>query len=101
MNQKGLTPPIVLFVAAIGLIAFFVIASITPFRDTLYNRLFPKPPSEAAETFSRFAIAGCSGGPNNSVYCYDWNIFQNSVEDIVKRFSQLYNLHQTINLPGW
>lgn len=73
LNEKGLTPPILLFIAAIGLIAFFVIASITPFRDALYNRLFPKPPSHAAEVSNKFAIAGCSGGFNADMHCYNWN----------------------------
>lgn len=50
-NQKGVIPPILLiFLAAIGIIIFFLLTSLAPFKDRLFATLFPKPPSHAQET---------------------------------------------------
>lgn len=42
--------PILILLAAVGLLGFLLISNTADFRDTLFNRLFPKPPSEAVET---------------------------------------------------
>ncbi len=72
LNQKGAIP-LLLLIAGIGLLVFIFITSTTSFKDKLFNTLFPKPPSHASETFNRFAVAGCDGGPNADLYCYNWN----------------------------
>ena len=48
-NQKG-AAPILLLVAALGLIIFLFITSTFDFKDKLFSTLFPKPPSFAASS---------------------------------------------------
>lgn len=38
---------ITISISAIGLLLFLVVATLFPFKDQLFNRLFPKPPSQA------------------------------------------------------
>ncbi len=49
MNEKGLAP-IFLLLASIGVIIFIVIAGYTPFKNNLYDVLYRKTDSKAAET---------------------------------------------------
>lgn len=48
MNQKG-TVPILFLIAAVGLLIFLFISNTFDFKDKLFGRLFPKPPSHAQE----------------------------------------------------
>lgn len=47
-KEKG-TVPVLVLLAAVGLIVFIVFSSSAGFKDKLFSRLFPKPPSFAAE----------------------------------------------------
>lgn len=47
-NQKGFAPILILLAAA-GLLAFLFLSNTFSFKDRLFNTLFPKPPSHAAE----------------------------------------------------
>ncbi|MDP2672122.1 MAG: S8 family serine peptidase [Candidatus Daviesbacteria bacterium] len=47
-NQRGFAP-ILILLAALGIILFLLISSTAPFKDRLFNTLFPKPPSHAEE----------------------------------------------------
>lgn len=49
IDQKGLTAPFLLFIAAAGLIFFFVIGSVSSFKDSMFKGLFPKPVSRASQ----------------------------------------------------
>ena len=49
-NSSGLgAVPIVVLVAAVGLLLFLLITNTFDFKNFLFNRLFPKPPSSAAQ----------------------------------------------------
>lgn len=48
-NQKGLAPLLLILLAAIGIIIYLLISSSAPFKDKLFSRLYPKPPSHAAQ----------------------------------------------------
>lgn len=45
-NQRG-SVPILLLLAALGLLVFILISNTASFKDKLFNALFPKPPSHA------------------------------------------------------
>ncbi len=49
LNYEDGVVHILILIAAIGLIAFLVIANLASFKDKLLNSLFPKPSSHAAE----------------------------------------------------
>ena len=52
-NSSGLgAVPIVVLVAAVGLLLFLLITNTFDFKDILFSRLFPKPPSSAQEARS-------------------------------------------------
>lgn len=48
--QKGIVhiPLILILLAALGILVFILFSSALPFKDQLFSRLFPKPPSFAA-----------------------------------------------------
>jgi thermitase len=46
-NQESGVVPILVLLAAIGVVAFILITGTFDFRDTLFNKLFPKPTSDA------------------------------------------------------
>lgn len=46
LSQKGAIPVLIL-IAAVGLISFLVVSSTADFKDKLFAQLFPKPPSYA------------------------------------------------------
>ena len=48
-NQKGIAP-ILLLVAAVGIIGLLFISSAAPFKDKLFSSVFPKPASHAASS---------------------------------------------------
>ena len=48
MRNRG-SAPILILLAAVGLIFFLLVANSFEFKDKLFNLLFPKPPSFAAE----------------------------------------------------
>ena len=50
-NQKGAIP-VLFLLAAIGLLIFIFLTSTFDFKDKLFSKLFPKPPSHAAESQS-------------------------------------------------
>ena len=47
-TSQGGALPILILLAAVGILGFLLISNTFDFRDTLFNRLFPKPPSHAA-----------------------------------------------------
>lgn len=47
-NKRGVVP-ILLLLAALGFLVFIFSSSLFPFKDKLFNMLFPKPSSQAAE----------------------------------------------------
>jgi thermitase len=47
INQEGGVVPILILLAAIGVVAFILITGTFDFRDTFFNKLFPKPTSDA------------------------------------------------------
>lgn len=49
-SQKGSIPPMLL--AALGILVFLFITNAFSFKDRLFNKLFPKPPSYAQEQAS-------------------------------------------------
>ena len=48
-NSQGGALPILILLAALGFLGFLLISNTFDFRDALFNRLFPKPPSEASQ----------------------------------------------------
>lgn len=48
LSQRGFAPILILLAAA-GIITFLLLSSTLPFKDKLFNTLFPKPPSHAQE----------------------------------------------------
>jgi hypothetical protein len=57
-NERG-AMPLLLLITVIGLIGFFVISSVAPFRNNIFSALFPKKTSQAAngiENPTRLAI---------------------------------------------
>ena len=47
-TSQGGALPILILLAAVGILGFLLISNTFDFRDTLFNQLFPKPPSQAA-----------------------------------------------------
>ncbi|MBI3486368.1 hypothetical protein HY025_05530 [Candidatus Daviesbacteria bacterium] len=85
-NQQGAIPLLVL-VAVLGLVAFLAISSTFSFRNSIFSRLFPKPPSHAAS----------KNGPVQSIYTpdnYGVNYFGFSSDDTI-RGQQLDLIKQT------
>lgn len=64
-TQKGATP-ILLLLAALGLLIFLFITSTFDFKNTLFSRLFPKPPSHAANLPIVFRSSSGEILPDNS-----------------------------------
>ena len=48
-NSQGGVLPVLILVAAAGILGFLLISNTFDFRDALFNRLFPKPPSSASQ----------------------------------------------------
>ena len=48
-NSQGGALPILILLAALGILGFLLISNTASFRDQLFNQLFPKPASEAAK----------------------------------------------------
>ena len=48
-NQKGFTPLLLILLAALGILLYVLISSTFPFKDKLFNLLYPKPSSNAQE----------------------------------------------------
>lgn len=46
-RQQSLRTRLTILVSMIGVLAFIVFASFSPFKDQLFSRLYPKPPSHA------------------------------------------------------
>lgn len=49
LKQEGGAVPLVILLVAVGLIAFLTISNTFNFKDSIFNNLFPKPPSSAKE----------------------------------------------------
>ena len=47
LNQSGVSPLLVILLAAVGLIVYLLIANMSPFNDRLNSALYPKPAAEA------------------------------------------------------
>ncbi len=56
LNQKGLAPVLILL-AALGVIVFLLVSNTFDFKDKLFSGLFPKPSSYAAGTYYGNAVS--------------------------------------------
>src|SRR3972149_8175563 len=49
--KENRTVLLLVLVAVVGILIFILTSATFPFKDLLFNRLFPKPPSKAATVF--------------------------------------------------
>src|SRR4051812_1831904 len=88
-NEKGVIP-ILILVAAIGVIAFVAGTSLLPFKDRLLGSIFPKKESSAATGyptgFSEVQVASGLSNPTNMEYAPDGRLFINERGGQVKIF---------------
>src|SRR3989304_9528059 len=67
--KENRTALLLVSVAVIGILIFILTSATFPFKDLLFNRLFPKPPSKAATQFPNDPEKGpIFDGPVNTVY---------------------------------
>lgn len=70
INRPGVVP-VVLLIAVFGLMAFFGVSLFAPFKDQLWQKLFPKPKSEAAVPFELgFNISGITHYGYGDIFPY-------------------------------
>src|SRR3972149_3622575 len=62
---------VVVSISTIGVVLFLVIASLFPFKDQLFNILYPKPVSRASaqELFRQVQKTTCANSGGTSVNC--------------------------------
>lgn len=82
-TQKGVTHVLVL-IAALGLIAFIIVASSAEFKDRLFSLLFPKPPSRAQtiwmpalNTSWQWQLTGLPVNESVDALMFDIDLFDN------------------------
>lgn len=56
-RQQSFNARLIILVSSIGVLAFIVFASLSPFKDQLLSRLYPKPPSHAQSNENSFVNA--------------------------------------------
>lgn len=111
--QAGVAAPLILLLAAIGLIGYVVLSSSAPFKNGLFSLLYPKPVSRAAEggpiskkLFVLIYDPVLSNGQKLSAY-KGWQSSDNLTTQAISTLSSItngkvtYSVAQRVEVNGW